>query len=651
MSDIAIRAVNLKKQFIVGHNYVEALRGVDLEIKSGEFVVVYGPSGCGKTTLLSLLAGLDLPSDGKVFVHDTDLSTLSSDELAHYRRSKIGMVFQQFNLIPTLNAKENIELPLILSGVGKRAADKRAQDLLKIVNMLDRANHKPSELSGGQQQRVSIARALSCNPWILFVDEPTGNLDVETGDEVIKMLRKINSWGRTVVLVTHNPEFLTFGDRVLHMADGKIVKIVENPHKKTEKGEDESGLKYYIASKIRSGMPFWESLRLAKNHFFSKMTRTFLTTLGVSLGVSSIVTLVSLGMGLQQITTKQLASLDTLVTINVSANENSAKPLDDTAVDRLKNISNVSLVSPSMSYPVKSTYENSTASLLLTGVNQDALGFESVVVTNGKPFAAPDEVVISSAATKNFDIKDPPSAIGKKVDLEFYVFSADGANGLKTKKVNMAAKISGISNDDLIAAIYMPLSQLKILSEQTKYNAIKVKVSDRKNVAVVRNEIEAMGFSTTSVVDLIKQVDKIFYVAQIILGVIGGVALIVALISIVNIMTISLLERTHEVGTLKAIGATNKDIRRIFEYEVAFFGIAGGVTGVAGAWGFGILINYIIHLLLVSTNTGNYMNVFVTPGYFALEMVVLTLLVSMAAGWYPAKRASKLSPLEALRYE
>jgi len=651
MTDSAIKAVGLKKQFLIGHNIVDALRGVDLDIKSGEFVVIYGPSGCGKTTLLSLLAGLDVPSGGQAFVRDTNLANLSSDELAHYRRSKIGMVFQQFNLIPTLNAKENIELPLILSGVRKKEAGKRAADLLKIVNLEDRANHKPSELSGGQQQRVSIARALSYNPWILFVDEPTGNLDVETGDEVMKILQQINKWGRTVVLVTHNPEFLTFGDRVFHMADGRIVKTAVNPQKHSEKDSEKADFKYFIASKIRSGMPFWESLRLAKNHFLSKKTRTFLTTLGVSLGVSSIVTLVSLGMGLQQITTKQLASLDTLVTINVSANDNSAEPLDDKAVTKLQNIPDVSLVSPSQSYPVKSTYDNSTASLLLYGVNSEALTFESIIVTKGKPFNAPNEIIISSAAAKNFDIKDPSSAIGKSVDLEFYVFSSDSTNGLKTKKVNISGVVSGISSDELIAAIYMPLTELKKVSAQTKYNGIKVKSSDRKDVAEVRNSIEAMGFSTTSVVDLIKQVDKIFYVAQIILGVIGGVALIVALISIVNIMTISLLERTHEVGTLKAIGATNKDIRRIFEYEVAFFGLAGGLAGVVGAWGFGILINYVIHLLLVSTNTGNYMNVFVTPVSFAIEMVVLTLLVSMMAGWYPARRASKLSPLEALRYE
>lgn len=651
MSDSVIKTIDLKKQFCVGDNSVEALRGIDLDIKSGELVVIYGPSGCGKTTLLSLLAGLDLPTCGQVVVRDIDLARLSSDNLARYRRSKIGMVFQQFNLIPTLSARENIELPLILSGVSRRKATKRANELLKIINLEDRGNHKPNELSGGQQQRISIARALVHNPWILFVDEPTGNLDTEAGNEVMKMILKISSWGRTIVLVTHNPDFLVYGSTILYMADGKIVKRIDNTKKTIEKTEEESALKYFIPTKARASMSFWESMRLARNHFLSNKTRTFLTTLGVSLGVGSIVMLVSLGMGLQQITTKQLASLDALVTIGVSATENSLQKLDDNTVNTLKNLSDVSLVSPTMTYPVKSTYDNSTASLMLNGVNGEALNFEGVQIVAGKPFDLSDEVIISNAAAKNFDIKNPSSAIGKKIDLEFYVFTADEVNGVKTKKVNVTRVISGISSDEIMASIYMPLNSLKELSEQTKYNGIKVKVADRKYVADVRNQIETLGFSTTSVVDLIKQVDKIFYVAQVILGVIGGVALIVALISIVNIMTISLLERTHEVGTLKAIGATNRDIRRIFEYEVAFFGLAGGLSGVIGAWLLGIFINYIVHCLLVSTETGNYMNIFVTPGYFALEIIILTFLVSMLAGWYPAKRASKLSPLEALRYE
>jgi ABC-type lipoprotein export system ATPase subunit/ABC-type antimicrobial peptide transport system permease subunit len=648
-----IKTTELRKQFTIGHEYVEALRGVDFEADAGDFIVIYGPSGCGKTTLLSLLAGLDLPSSGQVMVRDIDLATLKSDQLASYRRSKIGMVFQQFNLIPTLTAKENIALPLILSGVSRKEASRRAQDLLKIVNLETRSKHKPSEMSGGQQQRVAIARALSCNPWILFVDEPTGNLDVETGEEVIKILRKINSWGRTVVLVTHNPEFVSLGNKVFYMADGKIVKRIQNQNAPARKESDVAGLKYFTASKSLGGMPFWESLRLARNHFMSNKIRTFLTSLGVCLGVGSIVTLVSLGMGLQKITTNQLASLDTLVTINVSANDNSATTLDEKSAKTLSEIQDVSLISPAMSYPIKSTYDNSTASLLLSGINAESLSFEGISLSSGKVFSDMSGVIITKAAAKNFDIKDPSSVIGKPIDIEFYVFSADekAASGLKTKKVNTQKVITGISSDELVAAVYMPLSELKTISNSEKYNSVKVKVDDRKNVAAVRNQIESLGYTTTSVVDLIQQVDKVFSVTQIILGIIGGVALIVALISIVNIMTISLLERTHEVGTLKAIGATNKDIRRIFEYEVAFFGIVGGVFGVAGSWAFGIFINYVIHYLLVTTKTGTYMNVFVTPINFAIEMIALTIIVSMFAGLYPARRASKLSPLEALRYE
>jgi putative ABC transport system permease protein len=183
------------------------------------------------------------------------------------------------------------------------------------------------------------------------------------------------------------------------------------------------------------------------------------------------------------------------------------------------------------------------------------------------------------------------------------------------------------------------------------YNSVKIKVSDRKYVEQARNEIETLGYTTTSVVDLIKKVDKVFLITQIILGIIGGVALIVALIGIVNIMTISLLERTHEVGILKAIGATNKDIRRIFEYEVLLFGLVGGGFGVLSAWLFGEGINTTLSFLMKLSEIEGAIRIFITPVSFAIEVIVLTVLVSLLAGLYPAKRAAKLSPMEALRYE
>jgi cell division transport system ATP-binding protein len=224
MTDPVIKVINAKKEFTLGRNAVSALRGIDMEIESGEFVVIYGPSGSGKTTLLSLLAGLDDPTSGQIYVRDTDLATLSRDQLAQYRRSKIGMVFQQFNLVPTLTARDIVALPLILSGVKRSEANKRAIDLLKIVDLEERIYHRPSEMSGGQQQRVAIARALSCNPWILFVDEPTGNLDPARSLEIMTLMERINKLGTTVLVVTHEKELVNrFSKRVIAIDNGKVI--------------------------------------------------------------------------------------------------------------------------------------------------------------------------------------------------------------------------------------------------------------------------------------------------------------------------------------------------------------------------------------------------------------------------------------------
>jgi|GEM_PF-634392 len=224
-----IKASNLSKTFKLGKNEITALHSVDFEIFSGEFICFFGPSGCGKSTLLSMLAGLQPPSSGKVLVRGKDLSVLGKKEISKYRRSKIGMVFQQFNLILSMNVLENIALPMAFDGVSRKRRAQRAQHLLSVVGLDDKKKDVPADLSGGQQQRVAVARSLINNPWIIMADEPTGNLDSQSADEVMKLLVSLSRKSkRTVILITHNPDYLKFADRVFKMKDGHILTVEKN---------------------------------------------------------------------------------------------------------------------------------------------------------------------------------------------------------------------------------------------------------------------------------------------------------------------------------------------------------------------------------------------------------------------------------------
>ena len=230
-----IKTVNLARSYTLGKVEVNALAGVNLEIYSGEFIMFYGPSGCGKSTLMSLVAGLQKPSSGKILIRGENLANLDQDGLAKFRRGKIGMVFQSFNLINTMNVVENISLPLAFGGISKKRRMKRAEGLLEVVGLKEYKKHTPSELSGGQQQRIAVARSLVANPWIILADEPTGNLDSKSSNEIMRLLLSLNRKSkRTVVLITHNPDYLEYADRIFYLRDGKVIKIKVNTRTKTK---------------------------------------------------------------------------------------------------------------------------------------------------------------------------------------------------------------------------------------------------------------------------------------------------------------------------------------------------------------------------------------------------------------------------------
>lgn len=221
---IVVRTANLRKEYRLGEVTVSALRGVNLEVGKSEFVAVLGPSGSGKTTLLNMIGALDKPTSGKVYINGEDLTAMSERGLTKLRRNKIGFIFQFYNLIPVLTAFENIELPMIITGMPKEEARRRTEELLQNIRLADRAKHRPDELSGGEQQRVAIARALANQPAVVLADEPTGDLDTVTGNEVMKILWEMSRQEKTTVIVaTHDPAIIKMADRVLEMRDGRII--------------------------------------------------------------------------------------------------------------------------------------------------------------------------------------------------------------------------------------------------------------------------------------------------------------------------------------------------------------------------------------------------------------------------------------------
>lgn len=220
-----LKVLGIKKEFQQGNKIFRALNSVSFEVAKGDFVCIMGPSGSGKSTLLHLIGGLDIPTGGKIFINGDDLNSFSEEQLDQYRRKRVGFVFQFFNLLPTLSAEENVSLPLLLDGYSRIKSKEKAKALLKRVGLLEKSEHRPDQLSGGEMQRVAIARALVADPSLILADEPTGNLDSKTSEDILQLLLNLKQeYGQTIIMVTHNEHIGKVGDRILYIEDGLMIK-------------------------------------------------------------------------------------------------------------------------------------------------------------------------------------------------------------------------------------------------------------------------------------------------------------------------------------------------------------------------------------------------------------------------------------------
>jgi putative ABC transport system permease protein len=391
---------------------------------------------------------------------------------------------------------------------------------------------------------------------------------------------------------------------------------------------------------------FIDIIRLSFGNLRRNLLRTVLTVSGVVVGISTIVFLVSLGFGLQNLVLGKVVNLDALTLLTVNKSQKEGVNLDANAVDKFKSISGVTSVSPILNYPAQVELGEGYGDTPVYGVIPQYLTLEDIKTDYGsKSFSGDEaaEALISTGTLKSLGVTDYTTNIGKEMTLKIF----QGNN--KTDNI-VKVKIIGVSVDEANKYVYLPLKIVDKSNEGVLYNSIKIKTKTEAGTDEVRKTVESMGYPTSSIQKKVNDIKYIFSIIQLVLGGFGMIALMVAAIGIFNTLTIALLERTHEIGIMKAIGGRNRDVALVFTAEASMIGFFGGTIGLAGGWLMGILINALINFVATSVD-GTANTLFYTPFWFAAFVVSFALIVSTVAGIMPATRAAKLDPLEALRYE
>lgn len=399
-------------------------------------------------------------------------------------------------------------------------------------------------------------------------------------------------------------------------------------------------------------MRWIDVIRLAISNLKRNKLRTFLTVLGVGIGIGAIIFLVSLGYGLQNLAIARIASMEALTIIQVSRGNTEETLLTQENVEKFKKIEGVEGVSLVYSLPGRISENSHSKECIVYGVDPQFLKVEDIEVELGRPFQdyKVNEAIVSRAALDKFDFKEVQELLGKEIEVSFVLL--DKHNNIILKEYpqqKQKVKIVGITAEDKVSAVYLPLGNFEGLPLEA-YFSVKVKVKSKDDIDRVKAIIEGMGFPASSIKQTIAQIEKIFLAVKIVLGAFGMIALLVASIGIFNTMTIALLERTKEIGIMKAVGATDSDVKRVFNTESGLIGLLGGIMGLIIGYLLGQVTNSFINFLAVSFGGQPY-DIFYTPLNFAIGTVIFAFVVSLIAGVYPSKRAAKLNPIEALRYE
>ena len=660
-----IEISNLVKTYQTGETAVHALRGIDIKIKAGEFVSIMGLSGSGKSTLMNLLGCLDMPTSGVYLLDGKDVSRHSQPEYAAVRNKKLGFVFQGFNLLPRTNALENVLLPLVYdrSGLSGRPIQ-LATEALRRVGLANRMHHEPNQLSGGQQQRVAIARALVNQPAIILADEPTGNLDSGTAKEIMGLFQELNREGLTIILVTHAPEMAAYSHRIITLSDGLLQsdELVKNP--RIADPDAPAAAPVPPPAPLRSPgiigtvMMFKNLLQAAFRSLFKNKLRSLLTSLGIIIGVGGVIVMSAVGEGTQSLLLREIASLGNNIIIvfpsssrsgNVSLGAGSYNKLTFSDCEQLeKSTSLLSAVSPIVRAGGQIVGGGKNWGTEIWGVTPPFFAMKSWTPEYGSLFTRSDvngkrkvAVLGKTVADELFPNQDPT---GRKILIRNIPFTVLGV--LKAKGQSGL----GQDQDDLIVApATTVLYRLKGGRFIDLINASARSAADLNNAqdemkTILRqsHRLETSAsddFTIQTQTEIVSTVTTTTTLMTVFLGAIASISLIVGGIGIMNIMLVSVTERTREIGIRMAVGARGSDILIQFLAEAIVLSVAGGLLGI---------------LLAVGVTQG--INSFTS--YYALiqtKIILIAVFFSAAIGiffgFFPARKAAMLNPIDALRYE
>jgi macrolide transport system ATP-binding/permease protein len=652
-----LKLESINKSYKMGENIVHALSDVNLVIEEGDYIAIMGPSGSGKSTLMHILGLLDLPSSGSYKINGQEVSHLSEDDLAVLRRETIGFIFQQFNLLPRMSALENVTLPLLYSRLPE--GESFGVSLLDRMGLGTRSFHKPNELSGGQQQRVAIARSLINKPQIIFADEPTGNLDSVSEKEILDILKELNEQGITIVIVTHEEEVGLKAKRLIRMRDGSIQSdkrltplLPSKTLQRLKKIDSTSSTKANFLLEVFS------YLKLGLKTLSANKVRTGLSMLGIMIGVAAVIAMLAIGRGAQKSIEAQLSALGSNLLIlrtgavrigGVSQESGSATRLSIEDGQYLKDQFNfIKYVSSNVNGRVQVAFQNKNWSTQIIGGSASYASIHSATPEIGRFYSEVDNqkrsrvaVVGMTIVRELFGSKIPIGEMIKINRINFQIIGIlpeKGASGFRDQDdaviIPVLTAMHRLLGKDYVDSIELEITDPKMMEFaadkiiETMNIRHKVSPTSKQNIFEIRN-----------MADIQAAVQQSSETMSLLLSSIAAISLVVGGIGIMNIMLVSVTERTREIGLRKSIGARRWDILAQFLAESVVVSAVGGILGIILGW-------------LISQGI-NYFSGWSTS--ISASSVILSFFFSATVGIifgiYPARKASLLNPIDALRHE